>query len=182
MEKIWEKSTFVFPTVFDVVDFKLHVTFMFFGQSCQFWGSHGTDGVKITRDVLSKLVMAWNRKPLVSSSNLSVAPLWCDLGFVPNSRGNKAAANPRPTRGVTRTHSDILTSTLQRLSAACTHAEFSLAHRARSQQHTNVSRVRSSYSCRAGKVRARRHRATGLQATGSIPKLARLFFRAPGRV
>ena len=28
---------------------------------------------------------------------LSVAPLWCDLGFVPNSRGNKAAANLRPT-------------------------------------------------------------------------------------
>ena len=25
-----------------------------------------------------------------------VAPLWCDLGFVPNSRGNKAAANLRP--------------------------------------------------------------------------------------
>ena len=28
---------------------------------------------------------------------LPVAPLWCDLGFVPNSRGNKAAANLRPT-------------------------------------------------------------------------------------
>ena len=27
---------------------------------------------------------------------LPVAPLWCDLGFVPNSRGNKAAANLRP--------------------------------------------------------------------------------------
>ena len=27
---------------------------------------------------------------------LLVAPLWCDLGFVPNSRGNKAAANLRP--------------------------------------------------------------------------------------
>ena len=27
---------------------------------------------------------------------LPVAPLWCDLGFVPNSRGNKAAANVRP--------------------------------------------------------------------------------------
>ena len=25
-----------------------------------------------------------------------VAPLWCDLGFFPNSRGNKAAANLRP--------------------------------------------------------------------------------------
>ena len=25
---------------------------------------------------------------------------WCDLGFVPNSRGNKAAANIRPTCGV----------------------------------------------------------------------------------
>ena len=25
-----------------------------------------------------------------------MAPLWCDLGFVPNSRGNKAAANLRP--------------------------------------------------------------------------------------
>ena len=28
---------------------------------------------------------------------LLVAPLWCDLGFVPNCRGNKAAANLRPT-------------------------------------------------------------------------------------
>ena len=28
---------------------------------------------------------------------LPVAPLWCDLGLVPNSRGNKAVANPRPT-------------------------------------------------------------------------------------
>ena len=28
---------------------------------------------------------------------LPVAPLWCDLGFVPDSRGNKAAANLRPT-------------------------------------------------------------------------------------
>ena len=28
---------------------------------------------------------------------LPVAPLWCDLGFFPNSRGNKAAANLRPT-------------------------------------------------------------------------------------
>ena len=28
---------------------------------------------------------------------LLVAPLWCDPGLVPNSRGNKAAANPRPT-------------------------------------------------------------------------------------
>ena len=27
---------------------------------------------------------------------LPVAPLWCDLGFVPYSRGNKAAANLRP--------------------------------------------------------------------------------------
>ena len=27
---------------------------------------------------------------------LPVAPLWCDLGFVPNSRGNKAAANLCP--------------------------------------------------------------------------------------
>ena len=27
---------------------------------------------------------------------LPVAPLWCDLGFVPNSRGYKAAANLRP--------------------------------------------------------------------------------------
>ena len=29
--------------------------------------------------------------------NLPVAPLWCDPGFFPNSRGNKAAANLRPT-------------------------------------------------------------------------------------
>ena len=28
---------------------------------------------------------------------LPVAPLWCDLGFFPNSSDNKAAANLRPT-------------------------------------------------------------------------------------
>ena len=33
---------------------------------------------------------------------LPVAPLWCDLGFVPNSRGNKAAANLRPGYHPTR--------------------------------------------------------------------------------
>ena len=32
----------------------------------------------------------------VRLGTLPVAPLWCDLGFVPNSRGNKAAANLRP--------------------------------------------------------------------------------------
>ena len=37
---------------------------------------------------------------------LLVAPLWCDLGSVPNSRGNKAAANLRPTnRGGPTGHS-----------------------------------------------------------------------------
>ena len=29
---------------------------------------------------------------------LLVAPLWCDLGFFPNSRGNKAAVNLSPKR------------------------------------------------------------------------------------
>ena len=126
---IWENSTFVF------LQLSMWWTSRscFLAKSCQFWGSHGTDGVKITS-------------------------------------------------GVTRTLCDILTSTLQRLSAACTYAEFSLTlpHRACAQRHTNVSRVRSSYSCRAGTVHARQHRATGLQATGlgSIPH----FFRASGRV
>ena len=32
---------------------------------------------------------------------LPVAPLWCDQGFVPNRRGNKAAANLRPKTSVT---------------------------------------------------------------------------------
>ena len=27
---------------------------------------------------------------------MTQAPLWCDLGFFPNSRGNKAATNLRP--------------------------------------------------------------------------------------
>ena len=37
-------------------------------------------------------------QPLVSSSDpgLPVAPLWCYLGFFPNRRGNKAAANRAP--------------------------------------------------------------------------------------
>ena len=46
--------------------------------------------------------MAKNWKQLVSSSTptvvvVQVVPLWCDLGFFPNSRGNKAAANLRPS-------------------------------------------------------------------------------------
>ena len=37
---------------------------------------------------------------------LPVAPLWCDLGFVPNSRGNKAAANLRPRENLTKSGID----------------------------------------------------------------------------
>ena len=50
----------------------------------------------ICRDVLSK--WQWHRIGSRWSPvrTLPVAPLWCDLGFVPNSRGNKAAANLRP--------------------------------------------------------------------------------------
>ena len=36
---------------------------------------------------------------------LPVAPLWCDLGFVPNSRGIKAAANLRPNN---TSHSSLM--------------------------------------------------------------------------
>ena len=45
---------------------------------------------------------------------LPVAPLSCDLGFVPNSRGNKAAANLRPT-SLLHHHYMILTSILSLL-------------------------------------------------------------------
>ena len=40
----------------------------------------------------------WHRTGSHWSPNrtLPVAPLWCDLRFFPNSRGNKAAANLRP--------------------------------------------------------------------------------------
>ena len=40
----------------------------------------------IAKDVLSKLAMAENWKPV---RTLPVAPLWCDLGFLPISRGFK---------------------------------------------------------------------------------------------
>ena len=43
--------------------------------------------------ILSLLIVGFRWFPV---RTLSVAPLWCDLGFVPNSRGNKAAANLRP--------------------------------------------------------------------------------------
>ena len=33
--------------------------------------------------------------------------MWCDLGFVPNSRGNKAAANLRPTNSAKETNCSI---------------------------------------------------------------------------
>ena len=48
------------------------------GMSCPSWQWHRTGS-------------SWS--PV---RTLPVAPLWCDLGFVPNSRGNKAAANLRP--------------------------------------------------------------------------------------
>ena len=42
----------------------------------------------------------WHRTGSRWSSvrTLPVAPLWCDLGFFPNSRGNKPAANLRPSK------------------------------------------------------------------------------------
>ena len=48
---------------------------------------------------MSCLSWQWHRTGSRWSSvrTLLVAPLWCDLGFFPNSRGNKAAANLRPT-------------------------------------------------------------------------------------
>ena len=50
----------------------------YLGMSCPSWQRHRTGS-------------RWS--PV---RTLPVAPLWCDLGFVPNSRGNKAAANLRP--------------------------------------------------------------------------------------
>ena len=50
----------------------------FLGMSCPSWQWHRTG---------SRWSPVWT---------LPVAPLWCDLGFFPNSRGNKAAANLRP--------------------------------------------------------------------------------------
>ena len=61
----------------------LHIFLHFFGifmrgMSCPSWQWHRTGS-------------SWS--PV---RTLPVAPLWCDLGFFPNSRGNKAAANLRP--------------------------------------------------------------------------------------
>ena len=52
---------------------------LYIGMSCPSWQWHRTGS-------------RW-----FPGRTLPVAPLWCDLGFVPNSRGNKAAANLRPT-------------------------------------------------------------------------------------
>ena len=51
------------------------------GMSCPSWQWH-------------RIGSRWSP---VRTLPVPVAPLWCDLGFVPNSRGNKAAANLRPT-------------------------------------------------------------------------------------
>ena len=45
-----------------------------------------------------------------SDRTLPVAPLWCDLGIVPNSLGNKTAENPRPTVTVTIARCQIFLS------------------------------------------------------------------------
>ena len=59
---------------------------------------HAQCTTSYVRDVLSK--WQWHRTGSswspVPVRTLSVAPLWCDLGFVPNSRGNNAAANLSP--------------------------------------------------------------------------------------
>ena len=51
---------------------------LYIGMSCPSWQWHRIGG-------------SWS--PI---RTLPVAPLWCDLGFFPNSCGNKAAANLRP--------------------------------------------------------------------------------------
>ena len=50
---------------------------------------------------------------------LQVAPLWCDLGFVPNSRGNKAAANLRPNEFCTLLAERFVFAGTWRQVAAC---------------------------------------------------------------
>ena len=52
--------------------------------------------------------MAYNWKPLVSSSN-PTGGAWCDLGFVPKRRGNNAAENLRFFFAVTRTDTPMRT-------------------------------------------------------------------------
>ena len=60
------------------VAFKAYLFIHIRGMSCPSWQWHRTGS-------------RW-----FPVRTLPVAPLWCDLGFVPNSRGNKAAANLRP--------------------------------------------------------------------------------------
>ena len=57
---------------------RFFVMLQYLGMSCPSWQWHRTGS-------------RWS--PV---RTLPVAPLWCDLGFVPNSRGNKAAANLCP--------------------------------------------------------------------------------------
>ena len=59
-------------------EIKRLVTQIHTGMSCPSWQWHRTGS-------------SW-----FPVRTLPVAPLWCDLGFVPNSRGNKAAANLSP--------------------------------------------------------------------------------------
>ena len=55
-------------------------------------------GNDVRRDSESKATKVCSQICSKQNALLShvVAPLWCDLGFVPNSRGNKAVANLRP--------------------------------------------------------------------------------------
>ena len=58
--------------------------------SCQHWSLQVTWWIS---NVVFHLLPSWHWSPVWT---LPVDPLWCDLGFVPNSSGNKAAANLRP--------------------------------------------------------------------------------------
>ena len=50
---------------------------------------------------------------------LLVEPLWCDLGFVPNSRGNKAAANLCPRLAVIKINSQLFLLWVPGLKIVC---------------------------------------------------------------
>ena len=71
-------SCYAFVSVFEIKEKELqvHNSHMSWYMSCPSWHRTGS---------------SWS--PV---RTLPVAPLWCDLGFVPNSSGNKAAANLRP--------------------------------------------------------------------------------------
>ena len=101
----WLLASFLDTWFFSQTAFKFHHDVMGHSYTDHLVQSNEDQFV---RDVLSKLAQ-WNRTGSRWSPvrTLPVVPLWCGLGFILNSRGNKAAANFCPMSNSVKSHNHL---------------------------------------------------------------------------